>query len=253
MAGKVTRMPAAPSCTSQPGASRIVSSPPSTRHCRAGPICFISPTTAARFAPGKENCLVLDFAGNVRRHGPVDAVSVMPKSGAGDGSRTTVEAVRAKECPDCEALAALNASTCKVCGHEWPRQEKPKHEASAEASVGILSSEAVPPQMVPVVDWQMRRWQKPGSPDSVRVDYLAGLNRYSEWVCPEHAGYAGRKATDWWVRHGGAPPFPRTTDEALERQQELRMPATILIRPRGKYFDVVGRSFRKEQEDAAWT
>ena len=27
-----------------------------------------------RLAPGKDNCLVLDFAGNVARHGPVDAV-----------------------------------------------------------------------------------------------------------------------------------------------------------------------------------
>jgi DNA repair protein RadD len=27
-----------------------------------------------RLAPGKENCLVLDFAGNVRRHGPIDLV-----------------------------------------------------------------------------------------------------------------------------------------------------------------------------------
>jgi DNA repair protein RadD len=27
-----------------------------------------------RLAPGKENCLVLDFAGNVRRHGPIDRI-----------------------------------------------------------------------------------------------------------------------------------------------------------------------------------
>lgn len=206
-----------------------------------------------RMAPQKENCLVLDFAGNVRRHGPVDAVSILPRSSAGsdDGSRTQVDAVRAKECPECQNLAALNASTCKICGHEWPREEKPKHEATAEAGVGILSSESVPPQMVPIVDWQWQRWQKAGSPDSVRITYLAGLSTYSEWVCPEHEGYAGRKAAEWWSRHGGATPFPKTVDEAMERRDELVMPATISVKPRGKYFDVVGRSFPKASEGRA--
>jgi DNA repair protein RadD len=93
-----------------------------------------------RIAPGKENCMVLDFAGNVRRHGPVDAVSVMPKSGKNgdDEGKVGVDSVRAKECPDCQSLAALNASSCKVCGHEWPREDKPKHEAHAESQVGTL-------------------------------------------------------------------------------------------------------------------
>ena len=29
-----------------------------------------------RLAPGKQNCLVLDFGGNVLRHGPVDAIQI---------------------------------------------------------------------------------------------------------------------------------------------------------------------------------
>ena len=29
-----------------------------------------------RLHPGKENCLVLDFGGNVLRHGPVDAIRI---------------------------------------------------------------------------------------------------------------------------------------------------------------------------------
>ena len=34
-----------------------------------------------RLAPGKENCLVLDFAGNVARHGPIDAVKPTVETG----------------------------------------------------------------------------------------------------------------------------------------------------------------------------
>ncbi|WP_309086413.1 DEAD/DEAH box helicase family protein [Chelativorans sp.] len=202
-----------------------------------------------RLAQGKENCLVLDFAGNVRRHGPVDAVSVMPKGkSSGDDGKVAVDSVRAKECPQCQSLAALNASSCKVCGHEWPREEKPKHQAEAESEVGILSTEAVPPQMVPVVDWRFDRHEKIGSPDSVRVTYFAGLNSYYEWLAFEWGGNWRQRACQWWINHGGATPLPKSTSEALERWEggELTMPATISVRPslkNRKYFDVVGRSF----------
>ena len=40
-----------------------------------------------RLAPGKTDCLVLDFAGNVARHGPIDAVSPR-EPGAGNGEAT---------------------------------------------------------------------------------------------------------------------------------------------------------------------
>ena len=203
-----------------------------------------------RLAPGKENCLVLDFAGNVRRHGPVDAVSVLPKGGGkgSDEGKVAVDSVRAKECPSCASLAALNASRCAVCGHEWPHVEKPKHDATAEAQVGILSTEAVPPQQMPVVDWRFARHKKPGSPDSMRVTYLAGLNAVNEWIALEHGGYAAQKAQQWWANHGGGAPMPRTVGEALERAEagELVMPATIAVKPDGKFMRIVGRSFPRK-------
>lgn len=208
-----------------------------------------------RIAQGKENCLVLDFAGNVRRHGPVDSVSVMPK-GSGKGTeegKVSVDSVRAKACPGCNELVAVNASTCKYCGHEWPHEEKPKHEARAESQVGILSTEKVPPQTMPVVDWRFTRHEKMGSPDSVRVTYLAGLNSFFEWVAFEHGGYPQQKAVQWWVQHGGQTPFPKTTAEALNRANdgELTMPATISVRPRDKFFDIVGRSFPAVKRNTA--
>lgn len=208
-----------------------------------------------RIAPGKENCLVLDFAGNVRRHGPVDSVSVMPKgSGKGDSEgKVGVDSVRAKECPDCHELVAINATSCKVCGHEWPLIEKPKHEASAESELGILSTEKTAPQMVPVVDWRFTRHEKFGSPDSVRVTYLAGLNSFNEWLAFEHGGFPQQKAQQWWVRHGGQSPMPQTVTEALERADagELIMPLTISVKPRGKFFDIVSRAFPAVKRNTA--
>lgn len=197
-----------------------------------------------RLADGKENCLVLDFAGNIRRHGPVDAVSVLPKAGKGKGAgKVDVDSIRAKECPSCNNLAALNASICNHCGHVWPGNDKPKHEAEAEAEVGILSSERIPPQVVPVVDWKLSRHRKTDSPDSVKVTYYAGLSTFNEWVAIEHTGYASQKAQEWWSKHGGGFPTPKTVDEALDRADELATPATITVKAEGKFFRVVGRTF----------
>jgi DNA repair protein RadD len=50
-----------------------------------------------RLHPGKEDCLVLDFGGNVLRHGPVDQIRVQArKAGTGEAP--------AKECPECQVL-----------------------------------------------------------------------------------------------------------------------------------------------------
>lgn len=199
-----------------------------------------------RISDGKENCLVLDFARNVARHGPVDSVSVGGKSQKGEGEdegKVPVDSVRAKECPQCHDLVALNVRVCPDCGHEWPVENKPKHEARADGELGILSTEAVPPKMLPVVDWDMTTWQKLGSPDSVKVSYYAGVSTYSEWLAFGYSGKPRQLACQWWSLHRGQTPFPKTAAEAIARRSELDMPATISVRPNGKYFDIINRSF----------
>ncbi|HMN39747.1 MAG TPA: DEAD/DEAH box helicase family protein [Phycisphaerales bacterium] len=87
-----------------------------------------------RLHPGKADCLVLDFGGNVLRHGPVDAVRVETFD-RGEGEAP------AKECPQCQALIAAGYQTCPQCGHQFPEPSKQKHEAQASTE-GILSGQA---------------------------------------------------------------------------------------------------------------
>jgi len=86
-----------------------------------------------RKADGKQNCLVLDFAGNVRRFGPVDDVRIKIKSNSKDGEAPT------KVCPSCREIVMLGVSECPHCGFTFPRREI-KHEARAD-TVEILSSQ----------------------------------------------------------------------------------------------------------------
>lgn len=196
-----------------------------------------------RKADGKDNCLVLDFAGNVSRHGPVDMVEIKRKGGGGGEAPTKV-------CPDCMSICHAAVRECPDCGFAFPVPEEPKHEARAFRGP-ILSTETVKPDDQPVVSWSAARHSKPGSPDSLKVTYFAGLLSYPEWVCFEHTGYAREKAERWWSKHGGAMPAPRTVADAMGRWGELRAPATIQTRQNGKWFEIVGRRFNPPASEAA--
>lgn len=190
-----------------------------------------------RQAPGKENCLVLDFAGNVRRHGPVDAVDVKDrKPGSGDGDPL------AKDCPECKTLVALNARVCPTCGHEFPVNDLPvKHEASADV-LPILSRE--PPFWATVDDMRLFKHNKIGGIPSVRAEFLCGLMTYKTWLCFDHTGYARSKAVEFWRDNAGTEP-PASVDEALARKGELSAPAEIRLRSAGKHYEVIGYRMRR--------
>ncbi len=197
-----------------------------------------------RLADGKQDCLILDYTGTIRRLGPVDTLTVdrrPGKKGAPDAAK--ISDVRAKECPSCKSLAALNAQTCAFCGHEWT-MDKARHDAEAD-DVAILSRDLrnQPPEEIAVVTWMARRHVKAGSPDSLRVTYSAGLMSYPEWVLLNHSGPGRYRAEKWWAAHGGQMPVPETVDEALVRWSELHQPAFISVRKNGKWFNVVSRRF----------
>jgi DNA repair protein RadD len=183
-----------------------------------------------RLAPDKENCLVLDSAGNVARHGPIDLVKPKDKTN-GDGEAPT------RVCPECQTINALAAQVCAECGYVFPVPEAAQLDATATTRP-ILST-GRPAAWVAVTGVTYHRHEKLGKPPSLRVDYLCGLVRHSEWVCPEHGGYATSKATQWWARRANGRPPPTTVDEALARTDELQNPIQIAVRPNGRFTEVV--------------
>jgi DNA repair protein RadD len=74
----------------------------------------------------------------------------------------------------------------------------------------------------------------------MRIDYRCGLNDYhSEWVCPEHTGYARQKFERWW-RQRSNEPFPDTAREAVELAEAGALAPTREITVRsvaGEKFD----------------
>ena len=163
----------------------------------------------------KRECLVLDYGHNIERHGPIDMIKVKEPGQGGGGPL-------AKVCPQCQAIVNLPVMLCPECGYQWPRKEpeRKSHEATA-AKVGILSGE-VTVEKFPVQRTSYQVWEKrgapPDAPKTVRVTYdVDYLTHYSEWLCPEHTGYARRKFEKWWREHAHPDcPMPNTADEVCE-------------------------------------
>lgn len=185
---------------------------------------------AMRIADGKENGLVLDFAGNVARHGPVDAVSVTdtgPKD-KGDGEPGEMPS---KTCPECNEILFIGARECP-CGFIFPEPEpKIERTASTDAIMNMTAHD----EWLPVTDFAVAKHNpRDGRPCSLRVEYLVNGKVIKEWVCFDHAGFPRQKAVQWWHQKAGTTP-PDSVEDALERQGEIRAPDEVVVRKEGKF------------------
>ncbi len=192
-----------------------------------------------RLHPAKTNCLVLDFGGNILRHGPVDALQIKDKS-----DRKGNNDAPAKECPNCQALIHASYSVCPDCGHEFPPPERDKHDGSA-STAGVLSGEVTETDYdVSSVYYSIhtKRGAPPEHPKTLRVDYRCGFNDYhSEWICVAHpkGSYAWQKAQTWWQARSSEP-MPDSVEQAVELAENgaLAQPLSITVRSvTGEKFD----------------
>jgi len=191
-----------------------------------------------RMADGKTDCLVMDFGGNVIRHGPVDAIRLAdPNKCPGDPP--------AKECPECNALIHAACATCPECGHAFPPRKESAHDAMA-SDEEILSGQSPTrhDEKVHSVDCYVHHKQgDPLAKPTMRVEYEIGFNTYAkEWVCLEHKGYARKKAEQWW-RLRSNDPVPNTVEEAVQLADDGALADTLSItiekKPGDKYERIV--------------
>lgn len=204
-----------------------------------------------RKADGKTDCLLLDFGGNVERHGFIDAVQVKEKTQSKGGGEAPV-----KECPQCQEMVYAGLRVCISCGHEFPALE-PDHQKTAYG--GAVLSSQVEAEWIDVDDVTYMRHQKEGKPDSVRVTYHCGLKMVSEWLCPDHGGYATSR---YKARMSALGASAESTDNALsEAPLSWTIPTRIKIKPRvdnPKFDEIVqldysqGRKPKGPGQDIGW-
>ena len=170
-----------------------------------------------RLHPGKNDCAVLDFAGNVLRHGPVDAVAVHQDGGRDAADEPDRKQAKAVECPTCRALLPRGTDVCPHCSYLFPLP-KIQHEARAAAAAVLAPAGSVVEYDVADTQYFVhhKRGAPPDAPRTLRVDYCVGFNQLcSEWVCFEHHGWARHKAETWWRQRSRAL-LPATAAEAAQ-------------------------------------
>lgn len=220
----------------------------------------------SRLSPdtGKQNCLVLDFAGNIDRHGPIDQIRIKRRATREGRGELEICAAPVKACPECRFAVPIAVMCCPCCGYVFPAPAK--HDIRATEKPILSSLE--PPQRYRVEGVDYRRHEKIGKPPSMRVVYfceaegndaplLASRMSVSEWVCLEHMGYAFKKACEWWKSHhrDHTKPVnikvPANITEALSRTAELRVPSHIYVKRDGQFMRVVSAVYGQKAEPKA--
>ncbi len=211
-----------------------------------------------RTAEHKTDCLVLDFGGNVMRHGPIDDVKT-----AGDGDEDNPP--NAKQCPKCKLIVPLDTEVCpgKGCDHKWEKQlVEPRGidmKMKVDASSSILKS-----QQKVIERWAVqsisyhehtKRGAPPDHPKTLRVYYNCGYKRtVSEWVCFEHppGSFPRRKAMQWWLHRGGNEPVPDTVDLARLRIElgEIRNTLEVVVDTRDEWPEIKGHTLEDPEDHA---
>jgi len=145
--------------------------------------------------PGKTNCLVLDFARNTKRLGPINDPVVPRKKGEKGGPAPI------KECPKCGANVHASLRWCnseiipgQKCDYEFKFETKLVMGAGTDE---IIKGDLPVVEMFAVDYITYTEHHKMGKPPSMKVSYACGRRIFNEFVCLEHPGNVASKARKW--------------------------------------------------------
>lgn len=195
-----------------------------------------------RIHEGKKDFLVLDYAGNILEHGPIDCIQVRgpKKKGSGDAP--------AKACPECKEVVAAGFRECPECGFVFPESDKPKHDTEA-SSAPVLSTDIPQPEWFDVdrILYDEHIAKKSGR-TMLLVQYECGLRTFNEYVGFEHSGYMRGKAINWWLSRYRGLETPHTVDAALQAciqgQSDFEVDR-ICVDESGKYPEIIRYDMRE--------
>jgi len=201
-----------------------------------------------RVAEGKEDCLVLDFAGNVANHGPITAVEPNRKGGGGKPTKT---------CPECDEIMGAASKTCPHCGHEYP--EKEREEKDPNWALGDEDIMGAGRKQRRLRGWVWRRHiSKASGKEMVKVSYY-GENlsdqAVTEYLPVLHDGYARDKAwsllTQIAERSGAYLGAIHDLDDLCVEMNGSKPPQRIEFVKSGKFFEVKRRIWDADMEELA--
>lgn len=191
----------------------------------------------------KHNCMVLDYARNVEKLGPINDPVVPRPKGSGGAAVAPV-----KLCEVCNTYNHTTARFCggkakddpkfnpdAGCGSEFSFAVKIKAEAS---STQIIKKDDIPiVQLFKVDHVTYGPYIKNGAPKMMKVSYYCGIKVFTDYVCIEHPrdSFAAKKARDWMRERSYNRTIYNTVDEALDRAEYFKAPTHLDVQVNSKF------------------
>lgn len=175
----------------------------------------------------KKNCLVLDFAGNTKRLGPINNPVIPRFKGSGGGGEAPV-----KVCDVCMCYNHASVRYCKECGNEFIAAVKIQQYAGTENLIADNEVKQLESTIFNVdkITYKLHK-NRSGLNNSLKVSYYCGLRRFAEYICLEHTGYPLVKARNWWrdASTQAQKPAPITVEAALAQVDFLKTAKRIRV------------------------
>lgn len=190
---------------------------------------------------GKQNCKVLDFAGNTMRLGPINDPSIPRRKGekTGEIPIKICEGSKLVTGPGCGAYNHISARHCCQCGNEFQIQVKINQVASTKELI-VRDEPVVQELTVDRVTYHVHK--KQGVPDSLKVSYYCKLLRFTEYVVAWHPSNVSHKGKAWWAKRTDVP-LPDDATKANELASSLKIPKAIRVWSNKKYPEVLSYVF----------
>lgn len=189
---------------------------------------------------GKQDCLLLDMAGNLERHAPLDGVPPARKS------RRVLEREEQEERE-------------REAKEREERERKIRHGIRAEREIdpftGKAKSNGTTDLLVDSMSYQVVNASTNPGKRNLMVSYTCHhpvtMAPYGIriWICPEYdpSGRAGKEAARWFARR--SMPVPQRTDEISRSIYRAPRPVSIKASRDGQWWRVIDEFFDAEQLD----
>ena len=196
----------------------------------------------------KANCLVLDFAGNAARLGPINDPRIPQRKGKGKGPIM----VPLKQCEACGADNHISVRQCVNCGAEFTFEVKITEKASQSPVMAIEEA---------TINWHkvVRVFYYPYETRS-KGDKLMKVSYHCEhmytweefvWFADSSSKAQANKGKHWWHMRMSTP-VPLTAEEALKQTANFKEPTRIKVHENKKpYPDILNVEFDIWQQSDA--
>ena len=154
----------------------------------------------------------------------------------------TPSRVPVRLCEECGTYNHASAKSCEECGVEFPQKVGFGFVAAGEA---LIIGDGPVMEIVKVhhVSCHPHTSMKSGKA-TLKVTYYSGLRQFSEWVCLEHEGWAGKKGRDWWTSRWTDDDYiPESVEEAMDFVGRLVWPTHIRVWIKPKHSEVMACDF----------